>query len=80
MKSLRAKTYSQDKICTLLGYYAAYFGNYLPSFRVNLWFPSSGDLESGTDRFDPKRRQEFTSIHCVVSQKSAGLFCVAAVA
>ena len=30
-----------DEICALLGYYAAYSGNYLPTFRDNLSVPSS---------------------------------------
>jgi hypothetical protein len=32
-----------DEIWTLLGYYAAYNGNSLPTFRVNLSIPSSRD-------------------------------------
>jgi len=30
-----------DKICALLGYYAAYSGNSLPTFQDNLLVPSS---------------------------------------
>jgi hypothetical protein len=31
-----------DEICALLGYYAASCGNCLPTFRDNVWVPSSG--------------------------------------
>jgi len=31
-----------DENCALLGYYAASSGNFLPTFRNNLSFPSSG--------------------------------------
>jgi hypothetical protein len=30
-----------DEICVLLGYYAASNGNPLPTFRENVWVPSS---------------------------------------
>jgi len=58
--------------------------NYLQTFD-KLWFPSSGILEDGTDRSLkmgpiswPETSTRFTSIRCVISQKSAGLFCIAA--
>jgi hypothetical protein len=48
------------EICTLLGYYAAYSGNSLPTFRDNLQVPSSSQeiqvfldlltLEDGKER------------------------------
>ena len=31
-----------DENCALLGYYSAGSGNFLPTFRDNLWVPSSG--------------------------------------
>jgi hypothetical protein len=36
-----------NKICALLGYYAAYSGNYIPTFRDKLSLPSSRFLENG---------------------------------
>ena len=37
------------EICALLGYYVAYSGNSLPTFRDNLSVPFT--LEDGADRF-----------------------------
>jgi hypothetical protein len=48
------------EICTLLGHYAAYIGNSLPTFRDNLLFPPSRVKES--EKMPPHR-----SGLCVIS-------------
>ena len=39
------------EICALLGYYAAFSGSYIPTFRDNLSFPSSRDKKSTNKTF-----------------------------
>ena len=56
---------SHTEICTLLGYYAAYSCNYLPTFPDNLSVPSSRVKKSGV-------------IRCVMSHMSAELISIAA--
>ena len=49
-----------DKICALLGYYAAYSGDYSPTFRDNLSVPSSrvnkGCLETSVENYQSMLR------------------------
>jgi len=47
-----------DENRTLLGYYAACSGNFLPTFRDNLWVPSSGikNPESGFLTLEDEKR------------------------
>ena len=56
-------TKMSDEIDAVLGYYAVYSGDSVPTFRDNLSVPSSRENnpkrlthEDGTDRFVPKRR------------------------
>ena len=51
------------KNCAPLGYYAAYCGNSLPTFRYNLWVL--------------KRRQGITTIRYVIAQDSTVMYFVA---
>ena len=48
------------EICALLGYYAAYIGNSLPTFRDNLSFPPSRVKES-------EKKAPHRSVLCVIS-------------
>jgi len=60
------------KICTLQGYYTAYNGNFLPTFR-DLLVPSSRVKISKKKKVVLKRRQGIATIHCLITQKSAYL-------
>jgi hypothetical protein len=42
-----------DENCAVMGYYAASSGNFLPTFRDNLSFPSSGFQEFKIIPLDP---------------------------
>ena len=63
-----------DEICRLLGYYAAYIGNFLPTFRDNVG-PIFKDCPSnGTDRLSANVSKELpTTMRCVICQKSVDL-------
>jgi len=64
------------KVCALLGYYTVYNGNFLPTFRDN---PSvSSSRVKVSKKVVPKRRQGITTIHCLITQKSAYLIGFAA--
>ena len=60
-----------DEIFTLLGYYAGYIGNSLPTFRNNLSVPSSrAALEDGTDRLSRNISRELaTTMRCVYPRR-----------
>ena len=70
-----------DEIWTLLGYYAAYNGSSVQTFRDNLSVPSSRVKKSRRSwlsswaswplKMGPKRLYRITTLHCVTSQKSA---------
>jgi len=66
--------YIKVKVCALLGYYTAYDDNFLPTFRDNPSVPSSRVMIS-KKKVVPKRRQGITTIHCLITQKSAYLIC-----
>jgi hypothetical protein len=70
----------QAEICVILGYYTAYSGNFLQTFRDKLSVPSvrfKGSKFRDRLRWDrqvfPKRRWEITTIHYVISHNSADL-------
>jgi len=78
-----------DETCALLGYYAAYSGNSLPTFRDNRSVPTSTVKKSGPIVYCPERiywledlpigRPETSgtvTICCVISQQSADLISV----
>jgi len=65
--------YIKVNICAFLGYYTAYNGNFLPTFRDNPSVPSSRVKVSKKKKVVPKRRQGITTIHCLITQKSAYL-------
>jgi hypothetical protein len=53
--------------CSLLSYYAASIGNFLPTFLDNLSDLSSRvNIEDGTE-FVPKRRLEITTTRCLIT-------------
>jgi len=60
-----------DEIWTLLGYYAAYNGNSLPTFRVNLSVPSSRDE---TDRLPRNVRKELL-LYAALYPRTAQISC-----
>jgi hypothetical protein len=50
-----------NEFCSILGYYAAYSGNYVPRFRDNLSVPSSRDFltfEDETYKLSPNAGME----------------------
>jgi hypothetical protein len=65
------------EICTLIGYYAAYSGNSVPTFRYNLSVPSSRvkPWKENEDEFFLTRLtlEGGITVRCVESQKSAYL-------
>jgi hypothetical protein len=75
-----------DENCAVLGYYAAYSGKSLPTFRVIPSLPYSLvkksmknplgflPLEGGTDRLSRNVGMDLTTIRCVTARKSADLF------
>jgi len=71
---LPATAEAMNEICALLGYYAAYSDNFLPTFRDNLQDPSSKVKKSKIGRqVFPKRLYVITTIRCVMTQKGADL-------
>ena len=65
----------QEQNCALLGYYAAYGANLLPTFRNSLSFPSS--VVSNLSCPETSARN-YHSTRCVITQKSAVLIHFAA--
>ena len=63
-----------DEICALLGYYAAYIVNFLPTFPGNVSVPYSRVKKSTMGpRLSRNVSTEFTTIRCVTSQKMEDL-------
>ena len=61
------------------GFYAAYSGNSVPTFRMNLSVPSSTLKKPKKNRqgFFQKRRDIITTLRCVKSRKIADLIHIA---
>jgi len=64
-----------DGNCSLLGCYAASSGNFLPTFRDNVSFPSSGFRNPKCSRTQPEdiTPNRLSRNVCVIIQKSAVL-------